>query len=145
MAEVYVLDTSALTALLRNEPGAEEVERLLRGAESGTVQLLASFVTLTELRYIIWRAQGESAAERMMQLLRTWRITWVYPDEELCHMAAALKATHQMSLADAYIAATAQHHHAELVHKDPEFGSLDGLVALAPLPYKPRRSEHESR
>lgn len=140
MAEACVLDTSALTALLRDEPGAEEVERLLRGAESGTVQLLASFVTLTEVRYITWRAQGESVAERVMQLVKTWRITWVYPDEELCHMAATLKATHQMSLADAYIAATAQRHHAALVHKDPEFGSLDGFIKLAPLPYKQRRS-----
>jgi ribonuclease VapC len=139
MAEVAVLDTSAVTALLRDEPGADEVERLLRGAGAGNIRLLASFVTLTELRYVTWRAQGEAAAERAMQLLRTWRITWVYPDEELCHVAATLKATHQMSLADAFIAATARRHQATLVHKDPEFGALDGFITLAPLPCKPRR------
>lgn len=50
--------------------------------------------------------------------------------------AAEIKAYHPLSLADAWIAALALNRSAVLVHKDPEFEALSGLIHLLPLPYK---------
>ena len=49
--------------------------------------------------------------------------------------AASIKATHRLSLADAWIAATALELDATLVHKDPEFEKLLELKEER-LPYK---------
>ena len=47
--------------------------------------------------------------------------------------AARIKAGGGLSVADAWIAATALHHQAVLVHKDPEFDRL-GHLRLERLP-----------
>jgi len=52
-------------------------------------------------------------------------ITWVPCTDALLEQAAAIKACHALSLADAWIAAAAQREGAVLVHKDPEFRALD--------------------
>jgi ribonuclease VapC len=57
-------------------------------------------------------------------------------DEPILLTAARLKATFHLSLADAIIAAFAIRHDATLVHKDPEYEALAGLVKLESLPYK---------
>ena len=51
-------------------------------------------------------------------------IGWVHESRELLEAAAALKATHSLSLADAWIAAAAGLNGAILVHKDPEFAAV---------------------
>ena len=61
----------------------------------------------------------------------------IYPDESLCLAAGEIKATHSVSLGDAFVAATAQLTSAVLIHKDPEFESLKGTISLQALPYKP--------
>ena len=50
--------------------------------------------------------------------------------------AAAFKAQGSISVADAWIAATAERLGAGLIHKDPEFDALEGVIGLRPLPYK---------
>jgi ribonuclease VapC len=74
-----------------------------------------------ELSYIMLREQGEDEAAQLVALVKSWPITWVYPDEKLLLQAAKLKAFHRLSLADALIAAVAKLHGATLVHKDPEW------------------------
>lgn len=54
------------------------------------------------------------------------------------------KARHQISLADAIIAAYAFVHHAILVHKDPEFEALT-MVNQMKLPYKRNEKTNEGR
>ena len=50
--------------------------------------------------------------------------------------AGRLKADHRVSLADAVIAAFAIRRAAVLMHKDPEFEALTGLLPMESLPYK---------
>ena len=45
-----------------------------------------------------------------------------------------------MSLADAFIAATAIRHNAVLMHKDPEFEALKTIVRQHALPFKHGKS-----
>jgi hypothetical protein len=49
------------------------------------------------------------------------------------------KASFELSVADAWIAATALITEGHLVHKDPEFRPLTGLLSLVELPLKPSR------
>jgi len=58
VADPVVLDTSACFAFLENEAGADEVEAYLRQAQAGMLSLHASFVTLTELEYVITKERG---------------------------------------------------------------------------------------
>jgi ribonuclease VapC len=53
--------------------------------------------------------------------------------ETLLLKAAEFKATHSLSLADAWIAASAAEKAAIWVHKDPEFEPLDLVQELLPL------------
>ena len=57
-------------------------------------------------------------------------------NEQILLTAARLKAEHHVSLAYAIVAAYAIQHKAILIHKDPEFEALAGLLPMETLPYK---------
>ena len=62
-AETFVLDTSALLSLKENEPGASEVEAILRQhGKKGAV--LISFMSIMELANILEQEHGEGAARQ---------------------------------------------------------------------------------
>jgi predicted nucleic acid-binding protein len=132
----YVLDTSAILALTDREDGWEEVERILREARAGSCEVIACAISLTELYYITLRETGEDAASNLIGLVKSWPVTWAYPDEKAFLLAGRLKASGRLSLADALIAAVAKLRSAILVHKDPELAVLASQVRLISLPYK---------
>ena len=136
MAELYVLDTSAIFTLTDQEAGADEVENILNTARADECQIEICSISLMELFYMTLRELGEDKAVQLVALVKSWPITWVYPDEKLLLQAARLKAFYRLSLADALIAAVAKLPDATLVHKDPEFESLSAQVSLLTLPYK---------
>lgn len=137
MAEVFVLDTSAWIALEEQEPGADEVETILAKAWLGEASVHASFATLTELEYIRTQERDAQQAEELLRFARAQPVQWLHSDAALCGSAAKLKAIHRISFADAFVAATALRWDAVLVHKDPEFSALNGVVKLRALPPKP--------
>lgn len=126
----FVLDTSAIFSLIESETGKERVAQIFREEE-----ILIPFVSLLELHYISWQEQGEEEANRRMAILKQKPILWQY-DEVLLSLASNLKANHHISLADAMIAAVCIHFDAILVHKDPDYYQLSGIVELESLPYK---------
>lgn len=130
----YVLDTSALLALIENEEGADRVERILR-EESVFLPSLA----LLEVHYVTRQERGQGEADRRYALLRQLpcEILWSL-DEPTLLTASRFKAGHRLSLADAMIAAFAQRQRSVLVHKDPEHEALAEEVELEALPYKSR-------
>ncbi len=136
MAERYVLDTSAILALTDQEEGAAEVEGLLDTARVDRCEAEVVSISLMEIYYITLREQGEDDAARLIALVKSWPVAWVYPDEKMLLQAAKLKVFHRLSLADAIIAAVAKLHHATLMHKDPEFEALAQQISLWHLPYK---------
>jgi ribonuclease VapC len=136
VAELYVFDTSAIFTLTDQEAGADEVENILNTARADECQIEIGSISLIELSYMTLRELGEDKAVQLVALVKSWPITWVYPDEKLLLQAARLKAFYRLSLADALIAAVAKLHDATLVHKDPEFESLSEQVLLLTLPYK---------
>ena len=130
----FLLDTSALLTLRDDEAGSDAVAALLYAAQQGQAACLASFMTQMELFYRVWKDEGEQAGRLAYAQCQSLPITWVQVDSALLEKAAELKATHSISLADSWIAATALLQGATLVHKDPELAVVDCPQQL--LPYK---------
>lgn len=134
--EHYILDSSAFLALFEDEDGSETVHKLLEQAIRGEIIVFVSFVSFIEIFYIIFREKGEEEANKQIKLMDQLAITRVESSQELGLIAGKLKATHKISFADAWIAATAIFYNATLVHKDPEFEQVEDKVKVLKLPYK---------
>jgi predicted nucleic acid-binding protein len=132
----YVLDSSAFLTLFEDEKGAETVQELLERAKKEEVVIFVCFATFAEVFYITFREQGQEEAQKRVKLMSRLAITRVESSEELGLIAGRLKATHKLSFADAWIAATAVLYDSTLVHKDPEFEQLEDEVKVLKLPYK---------
>lgn len=120
----YVLDTSAVLCLRSDEPGASRVEAILRARQAGRATVLISFMTQMEMLYRITRDEGEESAASAVRLLDAAGVEWVSCEPAILREAARIKAAGKLSVADAWIAATAVVRDAVLVHKDPEFRQL---------------------
>ena len=85
-------------------------------------------MTRMEVLYRVWKDEGEQAGRLAHEQLLALPMRWVEPSDGLLLQAAAVKASHSLSVADAWIAAAAQLEGAVLVHKDPEFRALEVLL-----------------
>jgi predicted nucleic acid-binding protein len=132
--KVYLLDTSAILTLRDDEPGADMVAEVLKQAQDEVAKCLGCFITLMEVLYRVWRDEGEAAGWLAYEQCLSLPIEWVHESPELLKRAAAIKATHSLSPADAWIAACALERGAILVHKDPEFEAV--ALKQEPLPFK---------
>lgn len=131
----FLLDTSALLTLRDNEPGADRVSELLSNAQNGGLPCYGCFMSLMEVFYRVWKDESEAAGRSAYAACQTLPIHWIHESPALLERAATVKATHPLSLADAWIAAAALEQNLTLVHKDPEFEKLPGLLEER-LPYK---------
>ena len=120
----YVLDTSAVLAMRADERGAARVDDLFRGAYAGRTKVFLSFMTRMELLYRVACDEGQEAADDAIRLLDATRVEWVSCEPAILQEAARIKSRGKLSVADAWIAATAADRDAVLVHKDPEFNSV---------------------
>jgi len=118
------LDTSALLTLRDDEPGAERVAQVLEGP----MRCTACFITRMEVLYRVWKDEGERQGRLAYEQLQALPIDWLEATEPLLIAAGQIKATHALSLADAWIAAAALESGTTLLHKDPEFEAIAGLA-----------------
>ena len=130
----YLLDTSAFLTLRDDEEGADTVADLLYKAKQDKIQCFACFMSLMELLYRVWKDEDKLRGQLAYEQAQSLPIIWVHEDKVLLEKAAEIKATQQLSLADAWIAACAIQQKAVLVHKDPEFAKLEWPQLV--LPYK---------
>lgn len=135
----YLLDTSALLTLSDNEPGAEMLTSLLEKARRDEVHLYLSFMSAMEAAYKMYQSKGEDGIATTLAYLQELPITRIDVSGDLLALAARMKGAHRMSVADAWILATAKQLDAILIHKDPEFEQAQSEVQLHALPYKGRR------
>ena len=133
----YVFDTSALLTLRDNESGAEQVADLLYQAQNGKIKALVCFISLMEMFYRVWKDEGEQDGRLAYEQVHSLPLSIIHESAHLLEKAAAIKATHRLSLADAWIAATAIMEGATLVHKDPEFDYLQCRQMILPYKKKP--------
>lgn len=133
----FLLDTSALLTLRDDEPGADRVAEVLDLATKGKASCFGCFITLMEVLYRVWRDEGQTAGRLAYQQCQALPIEWLTQTDTMLIKAAEIKATHSLSIADAWIAACASEQSATLLHKDPEFKPLP--LAQEVLPLKPAK------
>ena len=129
-AAPVVLDSHALVAYFRDEPGAEQVEALLNKAAATNRPIHMTEVNYAEVRYILTRKDGSKAWVAAARILVGLPIEFHPVDRRLADLAADFKARHKISLADAFSAALAKEKKAELVTGDLEFKELEGEVKI---------------
>ena len=75
----------------------------------------------------VWKDEGETRGRLAYEQMQSLPIQWVDQTEPLLLEASRIKASHSLSVADAWIAAAALISRATLVHKDPEFEAITQL------------------
>ena len=123
-----ILDAHALMVLFNDEPGAEEVEKILLKAEKGNPRLLMSVVNWGEIYYSIMRGASQEIADSKSHEIAGMPLDLVPVDArdlELIRQAAIFKATKKMSYADCFAAALAKTQNAELMTGDSEFKGVE--------------------
>jgi len=129
-----VLDSWALMAFFEDEPAAEAVEELLDQASREKHRLFLTTINCSTMREV-----SQEAAEQHAQIIANLPIdiVGIGDDLKLARQAAIYKATHRLSLADAFAAALTKDKKAELVTGDLEFKPLEKEIKIHWLQSKP--------
>ena len=127
---VKVLDSFALIAYFRDEPGAETMEDLLVSAGKKDSPMLMTDVNYAEVKYSIVKKDGAAAWSEAAKVLQGLPIDFHSTSRALADAAADFKARFKLSLADAFAAALAKERKAELVTGDPEFKPLEKEIKV---------------
>ena len=130
--ERFVLDSSAIIALMEEEDGADRVAEVL-----SRQNVILPYMVLLEVYYISLRESGQADADHRYVLMKQLpvKILW-NTDEAVLLTVARFKVFRRISLADSVIAAYAKMHNAVLLHKDPEYEALADEIKLEGLPFK---------
>ncbi len=140
MTKSYVLDTSAIFTFTKAEEGTDIIENILNMAKKGKCSAYLSFISFMELYYITWQEKSEDSAKELVILVKSLPVQRVESNERITLSASRIKASHKLSVADAFIAATAIDRNAVLVHKDPELKVISKYIETLELPYKLKKS-----
>jgi predicted nucleic acid-binding protein len=130
MPAAQVLDSHALLRLLRDEPGADAVARILEKAGERDHPVHMTEVNYAEVQYMIRRKDGDAAWQTIAGELIAAPIQFHPADRALADTAADFKTRFKISLADAFAAALAKEKKAELVTGDPEFKPLEKEIKI---------------
>lgn len=115
-----VLDSWAILRYLENRDGAAEHVASLLSSE----RPLVSWINLGEIFYVLRRGVGEDPAAATVRDLRDV-LAAELPTEDRIIGAGRIKSEFPLAYADAFAAATAQAHDAELWTGGPELLVLD--------------------
>ena len=126
----YVFDSFAIIAFFEDEPGADEVERVLRELYTKRARGWMSVINWGEVYYSTYREQGQEAAEMVIRQLAKYPIEVVDADRDLTREAARLKGRYRIAYADCFAIALAKRKGAELLTGDPEFRKAKGEVRI---------------
>ena len=136
MEDKFVLDSFAMLCFLEDEPGAEEVHKLLNAAATGTCQLNMTVVNLAEVIYTVTRHEGQEQASEVLSLLESFPINFEEIDKELALIAADIKSRFSIALGDCFCITSAKNHSATAVTGDPEFKEVTHEIKIKWLPEK---------
>ena len=121
----FVLDSYALLAFFRDEPGADSVEKLLNEAAEDKHELYITVVNAGEVYYMSCRKDGVSKANQDWDAMRKFPLHFVEVNLDLTLATAKIKASYKLSYADAFAAALTIQKKATLVTGDDEYDNID--------------------
>jgi len=125
-----VFDSYALIALFRQEPGYEMLRDLLVKMANDEIEGYITAINVGEVYYMISRKSNPQNAETAITAIKQMPIHIVEPDLKMCLDAAAIKAKHSLSYADAFAATLTISKKAVLITGDDEFDSLVGQTGF---------------
>ncbi len=117
-----LFDTRPLLKLLLDQPGGDQVQRILRHVEDGGVEGHVSAITLTELWYLIARRDELAAARAVSSVQRSLELIPI--EGRIALLAGKFKSSKAIPIADAIIAASASVAGATIVTDDDGFLGL---------------------
>jgi ribonuclease VapC len=124
MKNRFVLDSYAVLAFFRNEPGGQEVKQLMIQAANDECTLWMSTVNAGEVYYMTKRKENAAKAALAWRQLQQLPIAFSDVNMELAFNAATLKADFKLSYADAIAASLSIQQKAILVTGDAEFENI---------------------
>ncbi|MCG8603721.1 type II toxin-antitoxin system VapC family toxin [bacterium] len=136
----YVLDSYALLCFFENEPGADNVHKLLESSVKDKCELLLSVVNLSEVYYTVKRRSGLEAASQSLSLIDSLAVSLVNVNRSLALLAGDIKSETTIALGDCFCAALAKEHSAIVVTGDPEFKKVEGEIQIKWLPKKSQKT-----
>jgi predicted nucleic acid-binding protein len=126
-----VLDTKPLIKLFAQEEGWDAVQKILSRVEAGDLEAAISVVTLTEIYYKYMKEKRADLAEdRTNQFRYAVYLKKLLIDEEVAVKAGDFKGKYNISIADAFIAATAYLEEAVIISDDPDFEKIQEIKTL---------------
>ena len=125
-----VLDSLALIAYFRGEPSGVPVKELLQKASKADKPVHMTEVNYAEVKSIVLRKDGAARWAEVAHDLPTLPIEFHPADRDLADVAADFKSRFSLSLADAFAAALARRHTADLVTGDPEFKAVEKEIKI---------------
>lgn len=126
-----VLDTKPLIKLFAQEEGWDAVQKILSRVEAGDIEAAVSVVTLTEIYYKYMKEKRADLAEiRTKELRYAVYLKKLLIDEEVAVKAGDFKGKYNISVADAFIAATAYFEESTIISDDPDFGKIPEIKTL---------------
>lgn len=119
----HLLDTSAWLIHLLQEPGSEAVTALLLNSDH---RVGVSVLSLVEVQGRMRQMGIELRFAEIVEEYRNIFAEFLVVDEPVALQATELRkgASTRLPAVDSLIAATAAHHNATLVHRDPHFAGL---------------------
>jgi predicted nucleic acid-binding protein len=134
---IYVLDACALIAFLAEEigEGYEAVDALLVRTETEDMTICISIINLVEVYYGFIQKYGTvEAADEIMRNVSSLPIETITTiSDTVYHETARYKAKYSISLADAFLCATAKSLSAAIVTKDGEIKPVEQAENLSVL------------
>jgi PIN domain nuclease of toxin-antitoxin system len=127
MNSLYVLDSCAIIALLKNEFGADVVDDIIVQARTGNCTAIMNKYNLLEVYYGFYREDGKTFATQQIKTIKESPITVIDTlSDALFNEAGRLKALYKVSLADAIVLAHGVSDKATVVSSDHhEFDVID--------------------
>ena len=137
-----VLDTKPLIKLFAQEEGWDAVQKILSLVEAGDLEAAISVVTLTEIYYKYMREKRADLAEaRTNQFRYAVYLKKLLIDEEVAVKAGDFKGKYDISIADAFIAATAYFEESTIISDDPDFEKIPEIKTLNEKQFTARLSK----
>jgi PIN domain nuclease of toxin-antitoxin system len=130
---IYIFDACALIALLTEENGYKNVEKIIEGSKNSRAQIIMHNVNLLEVYYDIYKLYDETSAIEFLDAIKKAPIKLVGEvNDDIIINAGRLKRKYKISLADSIGLAetiisngtfvTSDHHELDEVEKNEKIG-----------------------
>jgi predicted nucleic acid-binding protein len=119
LSKVFILDACALIASLADEPGAENIRKIIQDAIDGKVTVKMHQINLFEVYYDVYKTYNEKEANKALDKIRKFPIEIITEiTDNVFKTAGSLKARYKISLADSIALGESIVENASLVTSD---------------------------